>query len=149
VAAGSPEVSPLERSAESGATDYEEPSYLLLAKSPSDDRAVYERPVVMIADGTSFGAVTLLADALRQLPNVTLLGTETGGGHGLVTSVRLPHSDLLVQFASARVELADGVVPGRNGLAPRLPVSVPPETFLRAPADPLLAAARKYLGLRR
>jgi len=130
------------------ATDFTEPFYLVASKDPGDERFVYEWPVVVLVDGTSAGAVNLLIASLRPIPRLTVLGTETAGGHGFVASVRLPRSDLLVFFAASCVELTDGTSLDEAGIVPDLPVRLKPGDLLQDGTDAQLAAAIQNLRMR-
>lgn len=105
---------------------------------------VYGGPVVvLIGPGTSGGA-ELLAQALGDLENVTLVGLSTAGapGQSLVRvlphrwTLGIPHQDFL---------LPDGSILGVNGVTPDVVVEVS-ISDLEAGKDPQLEAAVGFLS---
>lgn len=78
--------------------------------------------IYILISGPSFSAASLFAHTLKGLPNVTLVGEETGGGdygnNGLmIPDIRLPNTKLQVRMPLFRiVQFKHGVKNGRGVL---------------------------------
>jgi hypothetical protein len=101
----------------------------------------YEKPVVVLTDAGCFSATDNFLGALKGQPNVTLLGTTSGGGSGrmgsyLLTNTKLPLT--LCQMASFRAngDLFDG-----HGVAPDVVAETRAEDELLTGGDSMLNAA--------
>jgi len=90
----------------------------------------YDRPVIVLHDSSTFSAGDIFVGAFEDHPNVTQMGTPTGGGNSLVESYRLPNTGLLLVMGwSAKYrpngQLYDGV-------------GIPPDIHLAATLRDLL-----------
>lgn len=89
----------------------------------------FDGNVYVLISGPSFSAATLFAHVVKGLPNVTLVGEETGGGdygnNGLmIPDIRLPNTGIKVRMPLFRiVQFQHGIKTGR-GVLPD--VLVPP-----------------------
>jgi len=101
----------------------------------------YKKPVVVLMDAGCFSATDNFLGALQGTPNVTLLGTASGGGSGRMGSYSLPNTKLpltLCQMASFR---ANGDQFDGRGVAPDVVVEARPEDQLVTGGDSVLNAA--------
>ena len=101
----------------------------------------YTNQIVVLMDSGCFSATDNFLGALKGLPDVTLLGTASGGGSGRMTVFTLPSSRIplsVCQMASFRAngDLFDG-----RGVAPDVVLRPRPEDFLRDQGDSVLDAA--------
>jgi carboxyl-terminal processing protease len=92
------------------------------AIQPDETRAAYEKPTVLIVNGAVMSAGELLAEVMRQLPFVTLVGDTTAGAacndyHDVPGDLRLA-SGRLVHVPTACVGRYDGQLIERNGVPP-------------------------------
>jgi hypothetical protein len=84
--------------------------------------------IYVLISGPSFSAATLFAHIVKGLPNVTLVGEETGGGdygnNGLmIPDIRLPNTGIKVRMPLFRiVQFQHGIKTGR-GVLPDVLVS--------------------------
>ncbi|MFM1770259.1 MAG: hypothetical protein RJA22_2788 [Verrucomicrobiota bacterium] len=111
------------------------------------DAYYYDKPVIVLQDSATFSAGDIFVGAFEEHPNVTQMGTPTGGGNSQVDSYRLPNSGVtLVMGWSAKYrpngQLYDGV-------------GIPPDIHLPATArdlvgetDTVLDAALRRLQAR-
>jgi hypothetical protein len=104
-------------------------------------------PVVVLQDGGCFSATDIFLGAFAQFPNVTLVGTASGGGSGRVQPVLLPASGLTVLLSSMASFRADGSMYDGRGVAPDVEVEAHPTDALGA-TDVALEVAVRTLGNR-
>ncbi|MDY3316792.1 S41 family peptidase [Riemerella anatipestifer] len=69
----------------------------------------YTNKVYVLINGKSFSASSIISAYLKSLPNVTLIGEETGGAHngtvaGIMPRFELPHSKLNIRFGLLSIE---------------------------------------------
>jgi hypothetical protein len=101
--------------------EFSEWCYLVLERERS--RApITTGPVVVLLDGGCFSATDIFLGALAQLPNVTLVGTPSGGGSGRAIGHVLAHSRLEVQLSSMVSFLPDGTLYDGAGIQPDVSV---------------------------
>lgn len=105
----------------------------------------YDRHVVVLTDGGCFSATDVFVGGLEPLPDVTLLGTATGGGSGRSRPARLAHSRLDVRLASMASFRPDGRLYDTRGIAPDVEVR-PSAAYFVGGSDPALDAALERLG---
>lgn len=101
-----------------------------------------DKRLVVLMNGKCFSATDVFLSGLKGLPNVTLLGTPSGGGSANVNSVRLGDTPLhvrlgtIVSFQSTG-QLFDGV-----GVEPDVLVEPEPDFFIGGRDGQLEAAIR-------
>ena len=82
----------------------------------------FDGNIYVLISGPSFSAATLFAHTVKGLPNVTLVGEETGGGdygnNGLmIPDIRLPNTGIKVRMPLFRiVQFQHGIKTGRGVL---------------------------------
>lgn len=116
--------------------------------SPKTDRPItryLDRPVAVLMDAASFSATDILLSALKGMPQVTLVGTPSGGGSARAQVVELPNSGLMVRFATMASFQASGQLFDGRGVQPDLAVSSTPECYLVRGSDYVLDEALKVL----
>lgn len=78
------------------------------AEGIPDTTAMYlDKPIVLLTNRHSYSATNFFAGFMSTLPNVTLIGDQTGGGGGLPVSYELPNG-WKYRFSATRTFLPDG-----------------------------------------
>lgn len=110
------------------------------------DTYYYDQAVVVLYDHRCFSAAELLLASLRQLPNVTLVGTpNTAAGGGAPASFTLDNSGLTFFVASTAFVRADGRLIDGIGIEPDVRVE-PDVDYYLGTADRMLDNAIKVLN---
>ena len=123
--------------------------YLVLDRTGEPGEYFYTSPVVVLVDEGCFSATDIFAAAMGALPNVTLMGTATGGGSARTQSFRLPKSGLEVRCASMASFQPNGQLYDGNGVQVDIEVEREPEDLLQGDSDHQLEAAVKWLAKQR
>ena len=77
---------------------------------PIDDtRIKYLKPVVVLANRSSFSATNNFVSIMKTLPNVRIVGDTTGGGSGLPFTFDLPNG-WAVRMSASEITDANGTV---------------------------------------
>lgn len=103
-------------------------------------------PVVVLQDGGCFSATDIFLGAFEQFPNVTLVGSASGGGSGRVQPVELPGSRSTVLLSSMASFRADGRMYDGRGVGPDVEVEGIPTDFVGGTDDALEVAVRALRG---
>ena len=74
---------------------------------PAQGRIHYLKPVVVIANRSSYSATNNFVSIMKSLPNVTVVGDITGGGGGLPISSELPNG-WSVRFSACAITDPNG-----------------------------------------
>ena len=117
--------------------------HVALVYEPSDGR-LYGGPIAVLIDERCFSATDIFVGALELLPNVTLIGTTTGGGSGRAEVLRLAHSGVEVRVSTMASFRPNGLSYDGNGVAPDIEVK-PTLEDLFGKTDSVLARAVQYL----
>lgn len=75
--------------------------------TPASGRVMWNKPVAVLINRSCFSAANFFASSMKILPDVTLIGTKTGGGGGLPFSAQLPNG-WRVRFSAVPVTDASG-----------------------------------------
>jgi hypothetical protein len=111
-------------------------------RAGSNPRAFhYSKPVVVLMDAGCFSATDNFLGALQGLPNVTLLGTASGGGSGRMANFSLPNTRLALTVCQMASYRANGDLFDGRGVAPDVVLEPQPEDFLKGSEDSVLNAA--------
>lgn len=79
----------------------------------------YTNRVVILVNGSSFSAAELLPELMRQLSNVTIVGSITGGGGGANNIYTLP-SGKRIKMPNSYFTRLDGEMVEWNGIVPNI-----------------------------
>ncbi|NJN34768.1 MAG: S41 family peptidase [Saprospiraceae bacterium] len=76
----------------------------------------YLKPIIILTNRRCYSATTLFVTAMKNLPNVKIIGDWTGGGGGTPTSTQLPNGWVVrysgtVTLANDGLNIEDGVPP--------------------------------------
>lgn len=106
-----------------------------------------DRPVVVLMDEGSFSATDIFLGAMSLMPNVTLMGTPSGGGSGRSRAFTLPRSQVRVILSTMASFRPDGRLYDGVGVAPDIMV---PRTLesVASGQDPQMAEAVRFLRQR-
>lgn len=88
-----------------GHNDFSEPFHYYF--SPARGRVHYNKPVVVLANRSSFSATNNFVSIMKSLPQVTVVGDVTGGGCGMPFTSELP-CGWTVRFSAAPITGPDG-----------------------------------------
>jgi Peptidase family S41/Tricorn protease C1 domain len=97
-------------------------SYIDYFIEPAGTRK-YLKPVIILTNRRCFSATTLFVTAMRNLPNVRILGDFTGGGGGTPTSSQLPNG-WIIRY-SGTVTLAPDGLNIEGGIPPTIRLDIP------------------------
>lgn len=73
-----------------GHGDFSEP-YPYSYDTPGKGHVVWRKPVVVLADRSTFSAANNFVSVMKLIPGVTIAGSRTGGGSGMPFSSELPN----------------------------------------------------------
>jgi hypothetical protein len=118
--------------------------YCVVSPAAGPPQYHYPGPVVILMDAADFGEADIFLGAFQGLPNVTLLGTPSGGGSGGCCDYRLHHSDIQVRLASMISYRPTGELYDGACIQPDVPVK-PTLMDLGSQNDSQLFAAQELL----
>lgn len=98
-----------------GHDDFSEP-YPIVYKPAGEGRVRWGKPVLVLANRSTFSAANNFVSIMRGLPGVTIGGAVTGGGSGMPYSSELP-CGWSVRFSACSILDAEGNST-ENGIAP-------------------------------
>ena len=106
-------------------------------------RLRWHKPVVVLTNRRVYSAANEFVKYMHQLPNVTLVGDQTGGGAGMPFSASLPNG-WAVRFSACPMFDAKGRST-ESGIQPDIRVDQTDDDFLQG-HDTLIETARKLLA---
>jgi hypothetical protein len=104
----------------------------------------YDKPVVVLMDAGCVGAADVFLGAFKGLPNVTLMGTPSGGAAARPEALRLANSGVGVQLSTTASFRPDGKLYDGRGVEPDAVAWPVPNDFIGR-TDAVLEAAVKKL----
>lgn len=125
-----------------GHNDFSEPYPRYL---DSSTRLRFQKPVVVLTNRKTYSAANEFASVMKQLPNVRLMGSTTGGGGGLPFSSELPNG-WSVRF-SASPMLDPDMKDIEEGVTPHYYIGMDDEKLPSATQDDVIEAARAYIKM--
>ena len=120
---------------------YSEWCYMVLSPAKENVRR-FERPLVILMNAKCFSATDVFLSALKGLPNVTLLGTPSGGGSANTNTVTLGVEPLRARLGTMVSFQADGRLFDTRGVTPDVHVDPTPEFFVGGRDNQLEEAVR-------
>ncbi|WP_377506109.1 S41 family peptidase [Octadecabacter sp. R77987] len=96
------------------ASGYSDP--FTITVTPAGPRALTQ-PVILLTSGYTASAAEIFTMAMRELPQVTVVGEPTAGGHSDIMEAQLPNGFVL-GFSHQRYFAADGSLFERVGVPP-------------------------------
>ena len=125
--------------------DFSALHYMLLRRPKGGAVFHYDKPVVVLIDSGCFSATDIFVGAFHGWRNVTLMGTETGGGSGRSQTTMLDHSELEVRLSTMVSYRPDGSLYDGVGIAPDVRAA-PTLADLLGRTDSVLDKARRRLA---
>ena len=119
--------------------------YFVLSRAESSPYYHYDKPVVVLLDENCFSATDIFLGAFKGRPNVTLMGTASGGGSGRTQDYKLPNSSIRLRMSSMASFRPDGTLYDGRGIQPDVIVKRDPGDLI-ANTDSALQAAMRYLS---
>lgn len=92
---------------------------------PLEDREAYLKPVVILSNRLSYSATNYMIALMRELPNVTVIGDNSGGGGGIPAYTELSNGWLL-RVSSTRI-FTPGGFNIENGIPPDIKIDITDE----------------------
>lgn len=118
-------------------------SYAPAPIRPSDGSPKYLGKMVILVNEQTFGLAELTALALRKTPGAVIMGSQTAGAYGNVSSVMLP-GGIMATFTGQGASYPDGTSLQRAGVKIDVPVK-PTTSSLQKGRDEVLENAVRYL----
>ena len=118
--------------------------YMVLGGSETTAGFHYGKPVAVLTNAKCFSATDIFLAGLREMPNVTLVGTPSGGGSARSRNVSLPGLPWRLRLGSMASFQADGRLFDGHGVAPDVVVEPVPEYFIGG-EDKVLAEATRIV----
>ena len=119
--------------------------YLVMSRRTNPRAYVYGRPVIVLLDEKCFSATDIFLSAFKGWPNVTLMGSASGGGSARQVPVSLPVSRLGMTLASMASFQWTGQLYDTRGIQPDVVVHPDPTYFLVGGRDNVLEEALRRL----
>ncbi len=110
------------------------------------DAGYYDKPVIVLQDEGCFSATDNFLGALKAHPNITLMGTTSGGGSGRMADYTLPNSHLSLTLCQMASFATTGLMYDGNGVPPDVVVTPKVTDYLTGKGDSVLDAAVAKLG---
>ncbi len=106
----------------------------------------YRGPIIVLVNERCFSAVDIFLGALKQLPNVRLLGRPSSGGSAFGVRHELGDGALATRLGSMISFTPEGRLYDTRGFMPDVPYDPSPEEFLVGGTDGTLDAALRILS---
>jgi hypothetical protein len=120
--------------------EFSEWHYFVISPSGGKEYYHYDKPVVILMERWNFSACDIFLGAFKGWPNVTLIGTPSGGGSGCKVNYRLGNSKIRVQLSSMASFQPNGKLYEGNGIQPDIYIEPVPTDFI-GKTDTVLDAA--------
>jgi C-terminal processing protease CtpA/Prc len=118
--------------------------YFVIGPSEAPGYYHYSAPVVVLMNSTNFSAADIFLGAFEGHPNVTLMGTPSGGGSGRARHTWLHESSICVSLSSMASFRPSGLLYEGRGIQPDILMEPEPGYFI-AESDETLQAAMDLL----
>lgn len=116
--------------------------YLVIGPSTAPGYYHYDKPVVVLMNSTNFSATDIFLGAFKGHPNVTLMGTPSGGGSGRARHTWLHNSSIRVSLSSMASFRPSGLLYEDRGIQPDIVMEPEPGYFIGQSDDTLRAAIK-------
>jgi hypothetical protein len=73
-----------------GHNDFSEPYAITFEPPSTSGQAIWRKPVVVLANRSTYSAANYFVAVMHALPNVTVAGATTGGGSGMPITMEIP-----------------------------------------------------------
>jgi hypothetical protein len=121
--------------------EFSEWHFWVLTKASNPQAFHFEGPIVFLMDQWCLSASDVILSAVKDMPNVTLVGEPSGGTSGAFVETTLANSGLALRLSSMASFQRTGQLYDGHGVQPDVAAAAVPEHFLRDGPDPVLALA--------
>ena len=97
--------------------------HYMVAFPKQENKIAYDKPVIIMIDEDCFSATDIFAAGIQQAPNVSLIGTTTGGGSGYADSKKLPFSGITLRASRMFSYQPNGKTYDGQGVVPDIKVN--------------------------
>jgi len=125
---------------------YGEWHYMVLNRPVGREEGAFGKPVVVLLNAKCFSATDIFLSALKGWPNVTLVGTASGGGSANTSTVRLGDTPPRVRLGTMVSFQASGKLFDGRGVEPDVVVEPGAECFVGGRDGQLEEAVRGVRG---
>lgn len=122
------------------AGQFSEWHYFVISPSTSPGYYYYSGSVVVLMDLINFSATDIFLGAFKGHPNITLMGTPSGGGSGCTQKTWLANCDISVRLSSMASFRSNGLLYEGRGIHPDI-VMEPESGYFIGESDYTLKAA--------
>ena len=124
---------------------YSDWHYMVLSPAPPNVRR-FDKPLVILTNAKCFSATDVFLSALKGMPNVTLVGTPSGGGSANTNTVTLHTEPLRARLGTMVSFQSNGSLFDTRGVHPDVHVEPTPGFFIGDEDSQLRAAVRIIEG---
>jgi hypothetical protein len=114
--------------------------YFVIGPSTAPGYYYYAESVVVLMDSTNFSATDIFLGAFKGHPNITLMGTPSGGGSGRTQNTWLDNTSICVRLSSMASFRPNGLLYEGRGIQPDI-VMVPEAGYFIGQSDATLQTA--------
>jgi len=114
--------------------------YFVIGPSTAPGYYHYAEPIVVLMDSANFSATDIFLGAFKGHPNITLMGTPSGGGSGRTQQTWLDNSTISVRLSSMASFRPNGLLYEGRGIQPDMVMEPEPGYFI-GQSDATLQAA--------
>jgi hypothetical protein len=125
--------------------EFSEWHFWVLSKNTNPEAYDYTKPVIFLMNEKGFSATDVILAAVKEIPNITLLGMPSGGGSGAAMGKRLDNSKLLFVLSSMASFQKDGSLIDSRGVQPDICLEPVAEYYLNNGPDVVLEKAKQLI----
>jgi hypothetical protein len=114
---------------------------MALNHESNPEAGFYDKPVIVLMDERCYSATDNFLGALKGHPNVTLMGTTSGGGSGRMANYVLPNTHIELTLCQMASFASNGQTYDGNGVIPDVVAEPKLEDQLAGHGDSVLDAA--------
>jgi hypothetical protein len=114
---------------------------MAVSRESNPGAGYYDKPVIVLQNEECFSATDNFLGALKGHPNVTLMGTASGGGSGRMARYSLPNSKLSLTLCQMASFATTGLTYDGHGVIPDIVLAPKLTDHLAGKGDSLLDAA--------
>jgi hypothetical protein len=120
--------------------------FWVLSKRSNPGAYDYTKPVVFLMDQRCFSASDVILSSVKGMPNVTLVGSSSGGGSGAAISTNLKNSQFKLRLSSMASFQSSGKLFDSRGVDPDIFIEPVPGHFLENGPDQILELAIQIIS---
>ena len=112
------------------ADEFSDWHFWVLSKKSNAGAYDYTKPVVFLMDQRCFSASDVILSSVKGMPNITLVGSSSGGGSGAAISTNLKNSQFKLRLSSMASFQSSGKLFDSRGVDPDIFMEPVPGHFL-------------------